>query len=174
MNEITDILTSLLTPLKPATKSLPVLQSRECGECAACCSILGVHEIDKPKNTPCPHQTGKGCSVYENRPNSCRTYQCLWQAGAIEGDERRRPDNFGVIFDAGSQMDWVIVAREVLPDAMDRDHVQQFMKKLSRRVVIYCQLLNGRRKLMGPENLVREFVRQYKIEEKDKPDNQND
>lgn len=53
---------------------------RECGECTLCCKLLGVDELRKPVNKWCPHcDVGKGCLIYEDRPQSCRDFMCLWK-----------------------------------------------------------------------------------------------
>jgi len=71
---------------------------RVCGACVACCSLL---EIDTPslKKTPgrlCPHCTGQGCGVYDERPSPCRTYFCAWRRIAALGEETR-PDRLGLM-----------------------------------------------------------------------------
>lgn len=75
------------------------LAGRECGECSACCTVLAVNELLKPMRWACDHVACGGCRVYEARPKSCRDFNCLWLRGAIPGDESRRPDNLGVMFD---------------------------------------------------------------------------
>jgi uncharacterized protein len=56
---------------------------RECGACNLCCKLLGISEIKKPTGQWCGHvKCGKGCSIYDNRPNSCRGFDCLWLQGA--------------------------------------------------------------------------------------------
>ncbi len=84
-----------------------VAQARSCGPCTACC-VLPRISADKetvkagigPKlgYEPCVKLCENGCSVYEDRPNVCRNYTCLWRDGVVAGDERRRPDNLGVMF----------------------------------------------------------------------------
>jgi hypothetical protein len=69
---------------------------RICGSCTACCTALAVTELNKPVQTLCPHAAGAGCGIYEQRPPSCRAYQCLWlQSHLTDAD---RPDELGVIF----------------------------------------------------------------------------
>lgn len=53
--------------------------NRRCGSCTACCKILPVVELNKPALTRCAHQRhGKGCTIYPDRPMSCRLWSCLW------------------------------------------------------------------------------------------------
>lgn len=80
-------------------RRLPVVE-RSCGSCTACCTIVGVAELEKPPGKPCVHEVPKvGCRIYADRPASCRTYQCLWLLGALD-DQEDRPDRLGVVLDA--------------------------------------------------------------------------
>ena len=74
---------------------LPVV-NRHCGECTACCTILGVPELEKPRYTACEHDTGKSCGIYEKRPGSCRSFKCVWLQGLVPIEER--PDKTGIIW----------------------------------------------------------------------------
>jgi hypothetical protein len=53
-------------------------------------------EIDKPRNVWCKDCTiGKGCNIYPDRPNSCRTFDCVWLSNPDIPDTLR-PDRIGV------------------------------------------------------------------------------
>ena len=72
--------------------------SRSCGSCSLCCTVLRVDELEKRAGDDCIHQRGaSGCGIYEERPEICRAYQCLWRQGGLEDDER--PDATGGIVD---------------------------------------------------------------------------
>lgn len=80
---------------------LPVVQAeRSCGECTACCTVLGVKEIKKHRGVTCPHLLqapgGAGCGIYETRPQSCRDFKCWWLDGPLEPEEFR-PDKIGIV-----------------------------------------------------------------------------
>jgi hypothetical protein len=67
----------------PKTAPLP----RQCGSCNACCDILEVAAVDKPVNQLCTHwQTGTGCSIYDRRPQMCRSFVCAWLQGHLDDD----------------------------------------------------------------------------------------
>jgi len=52
---------------------------RECGSCSLCCKLLSVDALNKPANTWCGGwEKDKGCTIYEDRPESCRTFECAW------------------------------------------------------------------------------------------------
>jgi hypothetical protein len=55
-------------------------QQRTCYPCTLCCTVTRVPELDKPERVTCPH-CAKDCTVYEDRPQSCRTFQCEWLKG---------------------------------------------------------------------------------------------
>jgi len=74
---------------------LPQLDSsRKCGPCTACCTALGVEELNKPRGVICKHICN-GCAIYATRPESCRTYYCAWRVGF--GLPEDRPDKIGVV-----------------------------------------------------------------------------
>lgn len=54
---------------------------RGCEDCTLCCKVLGVEELDKPAGRWCRHcDVGKGCTIYEQRPQECRDFRCLFLA----------------------------------------------------------------------------------------------
>lgn len=64
--------------------------SRRCGPCTFCCTAAGVPELNKPAGVPCEHITPEGCAIYEDRPESCRDFECAWLQGATP--KQARPD----------------------------------------------------------------------------------
>lgn len=114
---------------------------RSCGACSACCMVMHIPELDKPPHAHCPHQL-RGirqteldlpgwhpCGIYQERPDSCRAYNCLWLRGDLFRTKKKknreksiaplRPDKIGVIFDNASE-DGQIVAREVWDGALEQ------------------------------------------------------
>jgi Fe-S-cluster containining protein len=47
-----------------------------------------VKELGKGMYRTCVHVGGQGCSIYQERPRSCRVWSCQWQLGEIDGDSR--------------------------------------------------------------------------------------
>jgi hypothetical protein len=72
---------------------------RQCGTCTACCTVLAIAELQKPARWACCHLAGDHCGIYEQRPQSCRDFNCAWLRGAVAGDESLRPDKLGLLFD---------------------------------------------------------------------------
>ncbi|MBR0907111.1 YkgJ family cysteine cluster protein [Bradyrhizobium liaoningense] len=70
--------------------------ARQCGSCNACCDILEVAAVDKPVNQLCRHwQTGTGCTIYDRRPQMCRSFVCAWLQGHL--DESWFPAQAGLV-----------------------------------------------------------------------------
>lgn len=105
---------------------------RTCGQCTACCTVLGIRELQKPAFQCCPNLAGAGggCGIYGARPNSCRFYRCEWLDADRDrtglgrkspaklaglGARRDRPDRLGVILDSFAP------AQEVLDRAQAGD-----------------------------------------------------
>lgn len=72
---------------------------RECGSCTECCHLMAVSEIGKPVFKWCQFcDKSVGCKIYDNRPHSCRGFQCLWLKDMSIPDEMR-PDRCGVMLE---------------------------------------------------------------------------
>ncbi len=76
----------------------PVLGNRDCGDCAACCTVLTVNSPDfkKPAGIPCAKLGARGCSIHDVRPHICRTWFCVWRRVA-QLPEEARPDRSGLL-----------------------------------------------------------------------------
>ncbi len=94
-------------------RKLEPLAERSCGSCTLCCKLLGVKEtrfdtdskewdelFDKLSNKWCVHcDVGKGCKIYEERPEPCESFQCSWLLGFL-GPEFR-PDKTRCVYYVG-------------------------------------------------------------------------
>jgi hypothetical protein len=57
---------------------------RACGDCSLCCKLLRIASLDKPNGKWCSHcKAGKGCDIYESRPQDCRDFDCSWLTGQL-------------------------------------------------------------------------------------------
>jgi len=62
---------------------------------------MRVTPLNKPAGAICPHQTEAGCGIYEDRPNVCRAWDCMWvRDNGRVFSEAERPDRVGVFFSA--------------------------------------------------------------------------
>lgn len=72
---------------------------KSCGPCTLCCKVMGVSELEKPAGTQCGHcRPGRGCGIYEARPQGCRVFECVWLMDP-EMPHRFRPDQTKVVLD---------------------------------------------------------------------------
>lgn len=122
---------------------------RECGECTACCVLPGIPIGEDPDllegkrgYTPCKHlcSINGGCSIYEKRPQLCRDYKCLWKAGLIIGDVRRRPDHLGLMFtfdEVGGE--GVIEAWELWDGAARENPGRYLLDSIARYARVYVR-----------------------------------
>jgi hypothetical protein len=63
------------------------MTGRSCGECTLCCKLLSIPELHKPEAIWCAHcKPGLGCSIYQERPGSCRDFACKWLLDPGIGD----------------------------------------------------------------------------------------
>jgi hypothetical protein len=72
---------------------VPTVPGRACGPCTLCCKLLVVEAMRKPVNKWCQHCViGRGCGVYETRPEECRDFFCGFLTLPHLGEEWR-PSN---------------------------------------------------------------------------------
>lgn len=71
----------------------------DCLGCMACCESLPINDIKltKPEGVLCVH-CDNGCSIYDDRPESCRNFDCMYNLAA-DMDISLRPDKLNVIFE---------------------------------------------------------------------------
>jgi len=62
-----------------------------------CCSALEIDELKKAAGPLCANcVSGGGCSIYANRPQVCRDFECEWLTSR-DLPRHFRPDRIGVI-----------------------------------------------------------------------------
>lgn len=89
---------------------------RSCGSCTLCCHLPDIDELDKPANTFCRHCiAGVGCSAYEARPVTCRTFLCAWMSDAALDDAWEPARCHMLIYRQGPQLTVLVDPRR--PDA---------------------------------------------------------
>lgn len=56
-----------------------VVPGKTCGSCAMCCKVYEFTGLAKTPKGWCENfKPGTGCSIYADRPDSCRAYFCNW------------------------------------------------------------------------------------------------
>ena len=111
-----------------------------CGGCTACCRVFEIPELKKPAGTWCQHcAIGKGCKIYDDRPQMCVEFECLWLLSQKREDPREhlppelRPDKSKVVFSPSTNDH--IMAATVMPGAgnvLDRNGVRNLIDNLVR------------------------------------------
>lgn len=67
---------------------IPV-EGRACGDCAMCCKLGAIAEVNKPDGEWCTHcSSHMACDIYESRPEVCRVYYCYFMLSML-GEEWR-------------------------------------------------------------------------------------
>lgn len=62
-------------------------EARNCGSCTSCCTLLEVTDAGKAVNEWCQFcVAGKGCTIYDQRPQMCRSFSCAWLQGHVNDD----------------------------------------------------------------------------------------
>lgn len=109
-----------------------------CDGCTMCCKTMKVRELDKPGDTWCRHcEIARGCAVYETRPDSCRTYECIWlQTQRLEKPmaPELRPDRSRVVVGTTNQgEDLVLYVGADRPDAWRTGAFGRFVTQMKAR-----------------------------------------
>lgn len=122
--------------------------SLSCGSCTLCCKLLAIEEIEKPIGEWCKHcNVGVGCSAYEDRPNACREFECLWlhsQKPEIDDTLRfpleMRPDKSKVILFKKKDGTLTAVVPPERPDSWKQGQIGQWLKRENqvRQAYILC------------------------------------
>jgi len=126
------------------------MTERSCGKCKVCCTIMKVEELGKPRGTTCEMLGAEGCSVYNQRPSSCRAFECLWLKGF--GSNGHRPDRSNVLVHAedSPELGNIIVVNETKPGGYRNTKAKQVMKKLRQSGLdLYICHADGSRTLQG-------------------------
>jgi hypothetical protein len=99
---------------------------RECGSCSACCTLLEVTDVGKSANEWCKHcDAGKGCKIYHDRPQMCRSFSCAWLQGHL--DDAWFPEKAGMVVHFSQDA----VNVQVDPAYPDRWRAEPYFSKLA-------------------------------------------
>jgi len=121
------------------------MEGRSCGQCEACCFVMGIFETESAPFQFCKyqlslHDMGGGCIGYANRPSECRNYRC----GFLDPEEwpelsgGDQPDFRGIVFDhQEGDFGPTCSAREVWPGASLVGRARELIKQIGARIPIY-------------------------------------
>lgn len=108
---------------------------KSCGDCSLCCKLMGVEAIAKPAGAWCGHfrRGGGGCGIYEDRPQACRDFACLWLTSE-KLDAAWKPNHAHLILHTdqdGRRLNVVVDPAD--PTAWKRDPYYRRIKAMSVR-----------------------------------------
>ena len=115
--------------------------ARECGSCVACCKVLGVPSLQKPRGVLCINALCGGCSIYKKRPQECADWKCEWLKGKY--DDAERPDKLGLVVDTNPQFKrkWgqdAITVHELFPGARFTREAKRFLDRIYEAGAFIC------------------------------------
>jgi uncharacterized protein len=91
---------------------------------------MAVDQIKKPAGQWCKHcSPGKGCKIYDARPQECRTFDCGWLLSDLP--ERFRPDRCHVIISVHDEIR--LHGDRYAPDALNVGAGKELYDALSER-----------------------------------------
>jgi uncharacterized protein len=123
-----------------------------CGDCTLCCKVIGVKSLDKPRDKWCRHCTKKLCTIYDERPDDCRQFDCVWLKMETLPDEFR-PDRCGFIITAMSSNKAVEMQIDQTSARLDRRlpaAIDYFRGKGLRVVELRGDMVRRHPPLVGP------------------------
>lgn len=107
-------------------------KQRACDECNICCILPSVKAFDKPIREPCKFLCDN-CTIYDNRPDECKSYECAWLHGLFAEDDLR-PDKCGLLIDIrNTQLGRHFTITEVFPGARHTDIAQYTIALLTNK-----------------------------------------
>lgn len=113
----------------------------ECGSCSLCCKVMRINEpLDKPAGVWCQHCTpGKGCGIYEQRPEPCQTFECLWLKSQSRANQAERlppelkPDRCHVVLSITQDGENLIVLADPnYPGAWRQPAVMKLVERITK------------------------------------------
>lgn len=106
----------------------------DCGTCNLCCKLPAIPETGKPVGVWCEHcipGSAKGCKIYEDRPESCKNFRCIWLSGGFP--DYMRPDKVRVIFERlPSGKTYLVLLNPGYEDAWKQPKVRDFIGSFIR------------------------------------------
>jgi hypothetical protein len=125
---------TLLAVLPRSIMSDPIRAARSCGACTLCCKLMKIIALDKPHGAWCAHcKQGSGCTIYERRPDECRSFMCGFLQ-LPELDEAWRPSNSKIIL--VSELDGKRISAYVDPQRPDAWRKEPYYSQLKRWAIL--------------------------------------
>ena len=111
-----------------------VVPGRSCGTCTLCCKLFNVPEVPKTAGKWCRHcEPGKGCRIYDTRPQMCREFLCGWMVSPGLGPEWK-PERSKLIVQLHvvDEIFWLnVYVDESYPSAWQRPDIYKRLKHIA-------------------------------------------
>ena len=122
------------------------MSAARCGACTLCCTVMRVAMIPpKPEYETCRHCTSAGCAIYDERPEVCSGFQCLWlasqQIARYALPAAMRPDRCGVAIDLNAA--GTVIAHCQRPGSWRREPMRSWLLDHARRTNVILELPGG-------------------------------
>lgn len=115
---------------EPATMTSLPAAGRSCGSCTLCCKVYDVPAVGATAGNWCPNcQPGRGCKIYEARPQQCRAFHCLWITQDFLGPDWK-PDKARFVLTMDGTTRWIFV--QVDPGAAQAWRKEPYYSQLKR------------------------------------------
>jgi hypothetical protein len=101
-----------------------------------CCKLYDVPAVPKKAGAWCPHcAVGQGCKIYDERPDLCREFVCLWiQDAGLPEDWK--PEKSKMVATVSAQTGFIHVRCDpASPNAWRRDPHHSYLRSWSRQLL---------------------------------------
>lgn len=107
---------------------------RSCGDCAMCCKLPEIAEMDKKAGDWCRMcSTRQSCDDWDKRPQQCRSFFCHWMENPGLGEEWRPSKARFMIMGKDGGRTMLVVVDPDRPDAWKKqpylNHFMQWSEK---------------------------------------------
>ena len=144
-----------VSSLAAATSVVP---GRSCGSCTLCCKLFDVPEVPATAGKWCRHcDPGKGCRIYDTRPQACRKFFCGWMVSPGLGAEwKPERSKMIVLLHVAGETFWLNVhVDESYPSAWRRPDIYKRLKQIAssnpavgNRIKVVVRVQIGRRHII--------------------------
>jgi hypothetical protein len=98
-----------------------------------CCKVPYIEEFRKPPGVWCHHAVaGKGCAIYESRPNSCRAFHCRWLLDGNAGPEWKPDRAKFVVYLQRNGVNLQVAVDPGFPQAWRKPPYYEWLKQWAR------------------------------------------
>ncbi len=134
------------TPPEPQQYMQPV-PGRSCGSCSLCCKVQEIKWLNKPANKWCQHSDpGRGCKIWDARPQGCIDYFCWYMTEAQLGPEWRPDKSKFIINFRAEENRFIVNVDNASPAAWRQEPYYSSLKRISGELLdrnIIVQIITG-------------------------------